>query len=355
MNVPHRTIVSSPLIPSFSIITDDREKTFLWNRLLKLWGVPHSVARRDAFPCCNPCSISSKFKDVLAAHTYDICLKSDGVRYLLFMTTREGSDSSPVALMVDRARNMYEVEVVAPHEYFTCGTIIEGELVWRQPDERSMIFYVFDGLLIKGERISNCPFSERLSRTVRIVRLSCDIQDVDDVETQALDTDSIVMVHFNPRIEMRVKHFVSMKHAARLWSERGDAEHRVDGLIFQNVNAPYRCGTASDHSCLKWKEHSTIDLKGPPNALKAADGDLPKTIAGRPVKVLPSRVVGTISSIVEYLLIVTNQEIHIMAIRTRPDKSFGNSLNVIRATVDDVVHTLTPQEVASVSTGILME
>ena len=347
-NVPHRTVVSSPLAPSFSVITDAHERTYFWNRLTKLWGVPASLLRRDTFPCCNPCSISSKFMDVLASHTYDICLKSDGVRYLLFMTTREGNDESPVSLMIDRARNMYEVEVVAPHEYFTNGTIVEGELVWRQPDQRTMIFYVFDGLLIKGEKLAHLPFSERLSRTACAVRLSCDIQDVDDVETQALDTDSIVMVHFKPRIEMRAKHFVSMKHAARLWSERGDVEHRVDGLIFQDVNAPYRCGTATDHSCLKWKEHCTIDLRGSPTALRAVDGDLPATMEGRTVRVLPSRIVGTDASIIEYLLVVSETEIGIMAVRTRPDKSHGNSLRVIQATVNDVIHSLTPEDVASV-------
>lgn len=348
-NVPQRTIVSSPLTPSFSVITDANEKQYFWKHLLSLWGVPTSVTRRDTFPCCNPCSISSKFMSVLAAHSYDICLKSDGVRYLLFMTTREGNGGSPVSLMIDRARNMYEVEIVAPEEYFVHGTIIEGELVWRQPDERTMIFYVFDGLVIKGERISHMPFSERVSRTTRAVRLSCDIQDVEEVETQALETDSIVMVHFKPRIEMRAKHFVSMKHAVRLWSERGESEHRVDGIILQDVDAPYKCGTASDHSCLKWKEHSTIDLQGPPGDLRAVDGPLPERIDRRAIVVLPSRIVGTETSIIEYLVVVTENEIQLMAMRTRPDKMHGNSLSVIRATISDVIHAIKPEDIASVS------
>ena len=34
---------------------------------------------------------------------------------------------------------------------------------------------------------------------------------------------------------MRPKRFVAREHAARIWAERGDAEHRVDGLILQGA------------------------------------------------------------------------------------------------------------------------
>lgn len=343
----HRTIVAKPLVPSFSRVTDARERDFFWTRLTSLWNCP----KRLGFPCCNPRSLSSRSAQALRQHRYDICLKSDGVRYVLLMTTREGNDDAPVSLMIDRARNMFEVELVAPEEYFTRGTVLEGELVWQQPDERAMLYCVFDALVIRGERLASKPFSARHAELSRAVRLSCDIQDVDDVEDRALEHDSIVMVHYRPRIEMRLKRFVSLEHATRLWSERGDADHRVDGIILQDVDAPYRCGTASDDSCLKWKEHSTVDLVGPPHDLRAVDGPIGERIEGRRVVVLPSRIVGGDAQIVEYLIAVTADEVQLMAIRTRPDKDHANSRRVVEATVDDVVHELTPEDLAaSVST-----
>ena len=313
----------------------------------RMWGTQY-----HGFPSCNPKSISRSSLDVLKTHVYDICLKSDGVRYVLLMTQRMGceNESSAVALMIDRSRNMYEVEVVAPAEYFTDGTLLEGELVWRQPDEDAMIFYMFDAICIKGECVASLPFHERIRRVHSTVRYSDDLHDAADVDEQALEMDSVVMVHYRPRITMRAKHFVSIEHAPRLWRDRGDAEHRVDGIILQNVDAAYCSGTAWDNSCLKWKDHSSVDLKGTSERLCTNDAVLPSVLLDRRVVVEPSRIVGSDDSILEYHVTVTPDEIRFMAMRSRPDKDVPNSLHVVSATINDVINHIQPCDfVASVS------
>lgn len=340
----HGVAVSRPLHPSHSRITDATERTHYWKVMNDMW---RGRDTRAGFPACNPKSVSWHNRGALRERRYDICLKSDGVRYALVLTTRRENRECPVALMIDRSGNTYEVEVVAPEEYFVRGTIVEGELVWRQPDEEVMLFYVFDAICVKGERTTSLPFRERVRRVHSIVRHPIDAQDPTEIEDFALETDSIVMVHFVPRIVMRAKHFVAIEHAARLWRDRGDSEHRVDGIIFQDVDAPYCCGTAWDQSCLKWKDHSSIDLRGVATNLQAVDGPLPDTLFGRPVVVDESRVVGDERTVLEYNVTVTEDAVRLMATRSRPDKDSANSLHVIRETITDVIHHMRPDEFTS--------
>ena len=207
-----------------------------------------------------------------------------------------------------------------------------------------MIFLVFDAIRVRGETLVSRPFRERHARATSAVRLASELREATDVEERALETDTIVLVHYSPPLEMRAKQFIALEHAARLWRERGDARHRVDGLILQAEDAAYCVGTARDGSCLKWKDHSTIDLRGSPGDLHVAEGPLPTHILDRKVVVVPSRIVAARSEILEYSVAVTEDEVRIMAIRARPDKAGANGLEVVRATVTDVLDRILPDE-----------
>jgi len=353
--------VGKQLVPSHSIVTDEAEKQFYWSRLLAAWGVrdDRRLASPTFFPGCHPRSISQRLAPQLRRGEYAICLKSDGVRYVLFLTLRrggeggEGVEGAGVALMVDRSRNMYEVEVCAPEEFFSRGTLLEGELVWRQPDEKQLVFQVFDCVCLKGRRMTDRPFSARLDAATRAVRLSDDIREAaqeDDaaVDARVLEADAVVMLHFDPPISMRPKVFVDRRHAVRLWSERADCEHRVDGIILQNLRAPYRVGTSNDGEIFKWKEHSSIDLMGGGgHPLRTAEGrELPTALHGRAVRVVDSRIVGGEGVVVEYDVEADDAEVRLMATRTRPDKRTANGMPVVLSTVEDVLHNIRPEDLA---------
>jgi hypothetical protein len=349
---PPRIVVAKPIVPSHSVIEDDAERAHYWAQLLRAWRVTGArrIASRTYFPCCNPLSLSRARLPELGRAPYRICAKSDGVRYALLLTTRPGDDPyAAVALMVDRSRVMHEVEVVAPADYFVKGTLLEGELVWRQPHERQLLYLVFDALLVKGESLLDYPFDERLAAATRCTRWSEDIAVADDPEARALETDSIALVHFDPNLAMRPKRFVDCEHSPRLWHERNDLEHLVDGLIIQRADAPYVLGTAEDGSCFKWKEHCTVDLRGAPDVqLHCADVPLPHVLCdGRVVEVAPSRVVGTEDTVVEYHVTCAVDRIRLFAVRHRTDKATPNGLRVVVATVRDVIDDVRPDDLAS--------
>tara|TARA_B110001450_G_scaffold255469_1_gene283097 strand:+ start:11768 stop:12811 length:1044 start_codon:yes stop_codon:yes gene_type:complete len=344
----HTVIVSKRLVPSHSQLTDATEIDHYWSSLMRFWGVHgRRVISSSFFPGCNPCSISKKLAPRLSTQRYTICLKSDGVRYVLFLTKRMGQSDVGVALMIDRSRNMYEVEVAAPEEHFLTGTVLEGELVWKQPDEQTMIYYVFDVIVDRGRKQLTKPFEERLATATALTRFSSELRN--ESESRILETQSVVLSQFDPQVEMKPKTFVDRIFATRLWNERNESEHRVDGIILQSMDAPYTMGTAEDGSVFKWKEHSTVDLRGIPPNVHAAEAPLPARLCDRDVVFETSRVAATSEhDVIEYHVDVTEGEVRLLPVRTRPDKTSANGLRVITATVDDVIHAITPEELAVV-------
>lgn len=339
--------VSRPLVPSHARVDDPAEHAHYWARLLRHWDVRGKrAASATFFPGANPCSVARADLPRLHAAEHVVALKSDGVRYALFLTTRPGSNgTAPVALMVDRARNMYEVEVLAPADHFCQGTVLEGELVWRQPQERQLLFLVFDAVAIAGTSLLRESFAARLEAATRVTRWSEELAAMPDAEARVAETGCLALVHFDPPVVLRPKRFVAAAHAAKVWAERAAAEHRVDGLVIHRADAGYVHGTATG-AVYKWKPAHTVDLAGPPDALRVAEGGpLGPRLAGRDVRVLESRVVvGRDDDLAEYLVEVTPEAVTLFAMRTRPDKCTANGRWVVEATVRDAIEAIAPEE-----------
>jgi hypothetical protein len=337
-----RLTVSRSLVPSFSVVEHEDERNRYRQKLLAHWK-----ARGTFFPGCNPVSVSRSGLEVLHQHNYLISLKSDGVRYVLFCTTRP--DGSGAALLIDRAWNMYEIEVVAPEDFFLKETILEGELVWEQPKEERMVYLVFDGILIKGESLLLYPFEERLRRTQFVVRLSEELLHQENLEEAALEANAIVFTHYDPCIICRPKRFVGLKHASRLWSERSEADHRVDGVVACRCEDPYVKGSALGGCMFKWKEFATVDLQGN-NKLRLSDAPLPATFEALQIRLCASGVKATSHDVIaEYLITVDAKFVNLFALRLRPDKSEANTLRVFELTVKDVIEQISIEELCPVS------
>lgn len=340
--------ISKELVPSLAKVEKQEERVYYWNKLLVCWGV-HS---KRSFPGCNPCSLSRADLAGLATQEYTIALKSDGVRYALYLTLRK-HDQSPIALMIDRSQNMYEVEVVAAEKYFVEGTILEGELVWKQPDEEKLIFMVWDAICVKGTKLTSLPFVERLDAARQCTQFSDELNDLLQVSTKSEVTqriselDCIAMVHYSPTVTMRPKRFVARCHAEKLWAERGESGHRVDGIVLHRSDAAYICGTSKRGAVLKWKEHSTIDLFGD-DVLRASDGPLDAEYHGRPITVqLDSRLKAESGDVMEYGIFIDDECIRLCPVRKRPDKTTANALRVIRATIEDVFEGIEVHELST--------
>lgn len=339
-------VIGKPLVPSFSKLTDGNEIRHYWECFMKDWGVR---CKTSTFPGCNPVSVSREMLGLLESHDYTITLKSDGVRYVLYCTTRPGSTAErplPVALMIDRSRNMYEVDVIGQEDFFLKRTILEGELVWRQPGDDMLLFLVFDCIRSKGKSFLHRPFSERSNEAERCVRFSDELSVLSDVEQRALETDNLVMMQYQPRVLMRAKIFVAASNAGRLWTDRSDVEHRVDGIILQRTDVSYTMGTAAHGEILKWKPKATVDLVGP--QLRAADGAIKKTYFDRKVKVSSESTIQPLDDddVVEYMVTVTDETVELFAMRRRVDKKSANGLRVVQATIADTIENIQAEELA---------
>jgi mRNA-capping enzyme len=337
-----RFLLTRSIVPSFSRVDDPTEVEHYRTACLKLWR--GRAPSNTNFPGCNPCSLSRDALHSVATNTYVISLKSDGVRHALFLTLRP--DGKPIALMIDRTWAMFEVVVVAPEAFFTRGTILEGEVVWQQPDAARLVYLVFDAVVVKGRNVTSLPFGERLMQATACTRLSGELSDAADLEARALETDSIVMAHYEPEITMRPKTFVAREHATRLWDHRHEVDHRVDGIILHRYESVYHIGTATNHSVLKWKKDATIDLRAS-SPLGVHDGALGDSVCGLSVVVDDSRLAYEPSDVVEFLVTVRDGAVHLFAVRTRPDKTGPNSRHVVEATVRDVLEHIAAADIVS--------
>jgi len=352
-----RTISSSrPLIPSKARV-DSISECEEYTKLLNVaWGVRVDGRRRKNEVISNPVSLSQSNIGDLNKGTYMVSHKSDGVRYLLFLFVR--STGSPAALMIDRANHMYEVDVIAPEEYFVHQTILEGELVWRRPDERAMIFAIFDAVRVKGVLLTHLPFSKRLQEVRRCVNFSCELSmlsDVDEISAKVTETDAIVLMPFDPPVLMEPKQFVSLEHASSIWKGRSEAKHHSDGLIVQNMDAPYQSGSAK-HSIYKWKPDHTVDLKGgDASNLTTSDGVCAESAfrdQGWEMVVDASRIVGEQEDILEYhidLKDAAKKIVRLFAMRMRPDKRAANSWYIVNATFHDAIHSISEDDLSNAS------
>lgn len=326
-----RFLVSRELVPSYSRVECQTEQDHYWQKLLCLSEARGRRCLQDGFfPCCNPRGLQKKNLSTLAKHKYMVGLKTDGVFYALLLTTRPGNAQSPVALLINRARVMYEVDVVAKDEFFIYGTVLHGELAWRQPDEHSLDYVAFDILCNKGcAKVATLPFHMRLAELRSILFTT---------EDEATESGGIACVHVDPPLSATVKQFIPREHVVDMWGKRATHSYRTDGIILQRNDTPIRFG-ASQTEIFKWKPHCTVDLAGPTDKLRTQDGPLPSSILD--IKLL----VGTVDErlkcvgdeVAEYILEGSKQGITVRILRKRPDKTVANSLVVVERCVQEML------------------
>lgn len=337
-------VVGRQIVPNFSTIPDGEEKNFYVKKLQEMV----QLTRTPVFPGCNPVGLTRKAIPSLGKYPYLVTLKSDGVRHLLMLTVRPDSaadEPAAVALMVDRALNMYEVDVCGTEEYFTRGTVLDGELVLAQPNEDKLLFLVFDALHVKGEGLCKMPFHERLKRVRKCV---LDRLVGAAVEEIVEETDTVAFIANVPDIVMRPKTFVENMHAPWLWQDRHTSDHRVDGLILQREDAPYNPGAALCGSQLKWKVLPTVDLAGVPPNLRVRDGEASiQSIAGHTLVVdATSEVLATDEhDVIEYSMSKQpDGSVKLFALRRRPDKKHPNSRLVVEDTLRECLEAIQVEE-----------
>lgn len=190
--------------------------------------------------------------------SYYVCEKSDGIRYLLYLT--EDENQGEAHYLIDRKNDYWYITNKSLHfpretdvSAFHTATLVDGELVWDSlPNgEKEARFLVFDCLVMDGNKLMDRSLDKRLAYFRE--RLYTPYKKLfkefpDEVQYQPFIVE-MKPFQLGYGIEMMFKQILP------------NLKHGNDGLIFTCRNTPYKHGT--DPHILKWKppEENTIDLR----------------------------------------------------------------------------------------------
>ena len=340
------------LIPSTSQITDEFEKKHYWAVILGYWKLPAHISH---FPGANPMSIEQEDFVRLETDDFLAALKTDGVRHLLLMTTKPNS-LDPIAIMVDRAKKMFEIEIWANEDFFYNGSLYDGELVW---ENGSLVYIVFDVILARGACCSRLSYRERMQILHNTILCAGDMHTDDSIEQMIHEERKFLARNNDNNMRVTPKKCVPKASLRGLWEERGSCSHRNDGIIFTLNTAPVETGTSS--SILKWKPSHSIDVR-----LESNDEGVSWRILGNMnnsgnlcditegignfVPVLErTKLLDAITTrqpcIVECLIRIENEtQLLLTPERERTDKVSPNTLNTIEATIRNAQENITSDD-----------
>lgn len=236
------------IVPSDSKIQNDAERAYFLGMMMKYWNLPTKLKH---FPGANPVALERKHIDTLKHTDFLVALKTDGVRYVLMMTVKPNS-LEPIALMIDRALNMYEVEIWGSEDFFYRGSLFDGELVFTK--RNSLQFIVFDVMLLQGASCIDKKYRERL-QIIQDRILYIDNSFDERVIEQMLEEEDMIVAS---KLQMTTKKCVSMSFVKELWDSKDKCEHANDGIILTMNASPIQTG--STDTILKWKPCHTIDV-----------------------------------------------------------------------------------------------
>ena len=347
MKSPKQTFISQVerLAPSASEILDESEQTYYWACILQLWRLPSHISH---FPGANPMSIEKSDFPRLSEEDYLVALKTDGVRHLLLLTTKPNS-AEPIAIMIDRTKRMYEIEIWANEDFFEHGSLYDGELVWEQ---NVLVYVVFDVIYAKGVRCAHLSYRERIQ--ILHNTILCVSEHHDDVAQETISEEckflagTIIATHASCQRRCAEGRGPPMGGGRAL-------RHRNDGLIFTKNAAGVDTGTSS--AILKWKPAHSIDV-----SFEMVDGEwmvranmnnsgetvLLQEACEMNVRVAESKLLDAIRvrqpCVIECLLQLDGDDLVLIPERERTDKDAANTVKTIEATIRNVRENLSIED-----------
>jgi hypothetical protein len=275
--------------------------------------------------------------------------KTDGLRFLLLLTVTP-EDGRPVALMIGRDMQMYEVQVWGTESLFLEGTLLDGELAWCAGVDARMKYFAFDAIAIAGKRVGTQPLPNRLLALRNLLELSPThrqwlsryASDTDESLLQFIVEENKVVCTPNNLFDLSFtpKHMVSAASWGGVrggvqWGETADARN-FDGLIFTPKNKPVYIGTHRE--LFKWKPpvHCTVDVEVRDGRALARGEDGTAThlamLEGLPVRLMVSDTGSSLDDgVYECHMKHTDAEIQLHPARQRTDKNRANTEQTVRS------------------------
>ena len=194
----------------------------------------------------------------LTCSSYYLCEKTDGMRYLLYLTL--GDNNEEVQFLIDRKNEYWGVPpnglhlpIPNDHEGYHTRTLIDGELVMDKEPNGTLQprFMVFDCMVLDGNNLMNRTLDKRLAYF-----------------REQIDKPYRALIKQYPD-EKQYQHFLvemkafQMGYGTEMMFKQvlASLPHGNDGLIFTCRNTPYKHGT--DPNILKWKpaDENSIDFR----------------------------------------------------------------------------------------------
>ncbi|KAF4631425.1 hypothetical protein G7Y89_g6703 [Cudoniella acicularis] len=211
-----------------------------------------------SFPGAQPVSFARRHLEELKKQDYYVCEKSDGMRFLLYLTSNEYNEE--VQFLIDRKNDYWIIPPNTLHfpvpkdvKSFHINTLIDGELVMDKLPSGQMQpkYLVFDCMILDGNTLMNRTLDKRLAYFKERIyepykKLLADFP------------EEIPFMHF--LMEMKAMQF---SYAIEMMFNNvlPNLPHGNDGLIFTCRTSEYKHGT--DQNILKWKPEAenSIDFR----------------------------------------------------------------------------------------------
>ena len=364
---------SKRIQPSESMIKNPKEKEIIITKLLNAFRISTTNISDFRFPGSQPVSLDRSNLEHIKDDSYLVSLKSDGIRYLLFLTT---CGDSPIAVMVDRALNIFEVEIWANESFFLKDTLFDGELVWEHRSASPTLLYlIFDVVVLRGEFCNAMSYSDRLMfihKYILTIAPAGISNDDEQLEKYIIDEDKVFAMNNYYSMKIAPKKVLASDNVDIVWNERLKMAHMNDGLVFtKDSDRNQQRGTA--YSTFKWKPDNTIDvlLEFTNNtntpAMKFRDGtkivevsQISYNSKTFDVTIVPNRLIqcivesemrnsltSKVAFVAECTVYIDNDSrlVNLFPIKRRIDKISPNNMSVVKATLNNVEENISFDEI----------
>jgi len=221
----NKSVLYQPVVPNGPLGVQITNKQFL-SYLTKSINLLYDIRATDNFPAPLPVSIEKKNFEKFEKFEYNILLKLDGTRFLMYFL-RDKLDKKQ-CILINRALNFFAIEINCDDNLYN-GTLVDGELI---NNNNNWKFIIHDSVLLGGNKISKQPYSTRMFDT------RCFMESFIYNEPQT--------------IKLEVKQFFKFSDIEMFINEiYNNCEGSCDGIIFMPEKLPVIAGT--QYSMLKWK------------------------------------------------------------------------------------------------------
>lgn len=334
-------------------VTDTIKQEHILQCVKDAFGVPRTIKH---VPVDNPVSLDRDNLETLRLGDYVASLKADGIRYILVLTTYYQMN---LAAMVNRAGEVYAVEVIAQDRYFQMGSVYDGELCECISDSRVYDFLIFNALVDCGVKLCKESYTARLER-IHIAFASGPVPLEDRYKMQTKIWSAAAHVNFMSKTYCDAKNFRAMTRV-------NIPRHKTDGAVFTLKNGiviPNR-----DPTMFKWKGSNPIDVIYEKDQFGNIylwidnDGELVllEKIVNMPVNIIQSAKMDSIlrghanhaelfgtstvfKKVVEFGLKISNV-LELSFMRLRPDKDGPNNVTTVQSTLKTINDGITLNDI----------